>query len=395
MSAAVSVILAALAGYVLGSLSISCLYAKTAKGIDLAEFGRGFIGAGTIKERLGLPASASIICFDIAKAVGMLLIARYLFNLPDYFLAIPAGTVILGHVFPLFFHFRGGRGTAAALGMAGYLLVAEAAAGRFCLLTLIAIFAVSAVIFAATRDINVVGMVAAVFVVVESAVELGFTAISLLITALSVFLFIVIFAAARSSGVFRLPDNSEIRIWRIAARPFALLFIAIDLLWNRQVLLFLIGILALIFIVTDLIRLGTKFRLKAIFKNKEFNRFSSMTLFLVSVFLTFLLFPVGIPYIALICITFGDFASKMIGMRFGTKKIYKSRTIEGTLGFLAGSFMFTYVLSDIIALPLIWALIGCVVAALVELFSENIDDNFTVSIVTGGVLAAVRYFMGL
>lgn len=365
--------LAALAAYVLGSLSISNLYAKTAKGT--------------------LPA-ASIVCFDLVKGVGTLFIARLLFNVPDHFMAIPAGAVILGHVFPFFFRYRSVRATSAALGMAGYLLVVETAAGRFSLLTLIVIFAASAMIFAVTRDINVVGMVAAGFAAVESALELGFTAVSLLIMALSVFLFVLFFAAARSSGVFRLPDKIEIRIWRIAARPFALLFIAVDLVWSRQVLLFVIGILALIFIGTDLIRLGTKFRLKSVFKNKEFNRFSSMTLFLVSVFLTFLLFPVGIPYFALICITFGDFSSKMIGMRFGTKKIYKSRTIEGTLGFLAGSFMFTYVLLDIIALPLTWVLIGCVTAALVELFSENIDDNFTVSIVTGGVLTAVRYFLG-
>ena len=117
-----------------------------------------------------------------------------------------------------------------------------------------------------------------------------------------------------------------------------------------------------------------------------------MTLFLVSVFLTFLLFPVGIPYIALACITFGDFCSKMIGMRFGKHKAYKSKTVEGSLAFFAGSLLVGYYIAVIVEVPVVYVLVGSAIAAVVELFSEHIDDNFTVSIVTGGFLAAMRYF---
>ena len=118
--------------------------------------------------------------------------------------------------------------------------------------------------------------------------------------------------------------------------------------------------------------------LTRVFKKKEANRFSSMTLFLVSAFLSFLLFPASIPYVSLICITFGDFFSKVIGLRFGTFKLYKNRTLEGTLAFLAGSLM-----------------INVIIAAITELFSGAVDDNFSVSIVTGGVLAALRYFLSV
>ena len=192
--------------------------------------------------------------------------------------------------------------------------------------------------------------------------------------------------------ILRFVASGEMKIWRIVARPFALLFLLIDILAGRQALLFVIGIVALVFIIVDFVRLATKKSVNAIFKKKEANRFSSMTLFLVSAFLTFLIFPAGIPYVSLICITFGDFFSKVIGIHFGTMKLYKSRTLQGTLGFLAGSLLFNTIASSLFAIPLVYVVVGSCTAALTELFSEAIDDNFSVSIVTGGVLTALRYF---
>jgi dolichol kinase len=120
-----------------------------------------------------------------------------------------------------------------------------------------------------------------------------------------------------------------------------------------------------------------------------------MTLFLVAAFLSFLLFPSTIPYVCLVCITFGDLFSKVIGMRFGTVKLYKSRTLQGTLGFLAGSLIFNSIASTLFSIPLLYVAVGSVVAAITELFSEAIDDNFSVSIVTGGVLVALRFFLSV
>jgi dolichol kinase len=82
-----------------------------------------------------------------------------------------------------------------------------------------------------------------------------------------------------------------------------------------------------------------------------------------------------------------------MGLRFGTVKLYKSRTLEGTLAFLAGSLMFNLIISSLIEISFVYIIVGCCIAAITELFSEVIDDNFSVSIVTGGVLAALRYFL--
>ena len=58
---------------------------------------------------------------------------------------------------------------------------------------------------------------------------------------------------------------------------FALLFLAIDAIWDRRTLLFVIGGLAAAFIVTDFVRLIRKAEIRLVFKRKEANRFSSMT----------------------------------------------------------------------------------------------------------------------
>jgi len=44
-------------------------------------------------------------------------------------------------------------------------------------------------------------------------------------------------------------------------------------------------------------------------------------------------------------------------------------------------------------ISLVFLVVGCVIASITELFSESIDDNFSVSILTGGVLSALRYFI--
>lgn len=57
--------------------------------------------------------------------------------------------------------------------------------------------------------------------------------------------------------------------------------------------------------------------------------------------------------------------------------------MEGSLGFFAGSLIFKATGALILPIPFLYILIGSAVGALVELFSEAIDDKFTVSIVRG------------
>jgi dolichol kinase len=193
--------------------------------------------------------------------------------------------------------------------------------------------------------------------------------------------------------------------WRVIARPFALLFVPIDLWLGRTPLLFLLGGLALLFSALDLVRLFSRLQMRQLFKKSENRRFSSMTAFLVAIFLIFLAFPDHLPYLGLGFITIGDLFSKIVGIRFGRKALLRGRTLEGSLAFAAGGFAAAWLLRLALTsmafqapavppVPLYAVLAGPVFAALVELFSGKLDDNFTVGIVSTGFLFSLRYFLG-
>jgi dolichol kinase len=196
-------------------------------------------------------------------------------------------------------------------------------------------------------------------------------------------------------GVFRFPPGREMKWWRVIARPFALLFVPIDILFGRTPLLFLLGGLALLFSALDLVRLFSRLQMRQLFKKSEQRRFSSMTAFVVAIFLIFLAFPDHLPYLGLGFITLGDLASKIVGIRFGRRVLLRGRTVEGSLAFAAGSFAAAWLLRLALkAVPLYAVLAGAVFATLAELFSGKLDDNFTVGIVSTGFLFSLRYFLG-
>jgi dolichol kinase len=88
-----------------------------------------------------------------------------------------------------------------------------------------------------------------------------------------------------------------------------------------------------------------------------------------------------------------------VGIRFGRRLLFRGRTLEGTLAFAAGAFAASWLLRlglrDAVPPVALYAVLaGPAFAALVELFSGKLDDNFTVGIVSTGFLFSLRYFLG-
>lgn len=187
----------------------------------------------------------------------------------------------------------------------------------------------------------------------------------------------------------------ELKWWRIIARPFAMLFIPLRILAGHRALLCLLGVLSAVFIAIDLYRIFSRRKMSLLFKRSEFQQFSSMTSFLVAIFIVFLLFPSGISYLCLTFIIFGDMAAKFTGIRFGRTKIIHGKTLEGSLGFLAGCLITGFLICTILDIPIGYLLLGSLCATVVELFSFRVDDNFTVGVITGGCLQALVYFQVL
>ncbi len=381
--------LACACGYALGSVQLGPFLLRSA-GPDRAG------GASALRSRgIRVKAAASALV-DIAKgAAAAPLLLPILGRTTGLLVVLPAFCVVLGHRFPVFFRFRGGSGAEPTLGILlfGYsygvyaLLFdwtsAVAAVLVFCALTL------------ALGRVEVPAAVASAFLFFYVLLAAPPVLETVATASASALLFGLSADRIVRGGLTALPRGSDAHRWRIAARPFALLFVVIDAVWSRRIALFVIGSVALVFIVTDLVRMIAKAEFRAVFKRKERDRFSSMTLFLVAAFLTFLLFPGAIPYMALTFITVGDFFGKVVGIRYGRRRLYRSKTLEGSLAFFAGSLSAAYLVAVVFSAPVGYVFLGSAVATIVELFSAHIDDNFTVSIVSGGFLAAVRYFSGV
>ena len=362
--------------------------------LGLIGYALGAIGLSAKESGPFSARSAGRLITEAAKGPILYCICTLLFGLSEWPLVISFAAYVVGRRFPVYRRFQGAPAVEAGASFLLSLVLGAAVSGGFPWEYLVLAVGVAAAL-SVTRRWQVPVLAVSLLIGALYPLAKGNSAFTPAVIAASAYLFGEALLSTIRVGLFSLGTNGDIKLWRILARPFALLFVLIDILANRRALLFVIGIIALIFIITDFVRLATKKSVSAIFKKKEANRFSSMTLFLVSAFLTFLLFPSTIPYVSLVCITFGDFFSKVIGIRFGTVKLYKSRTLQGTLGFLGGSLMFNTLASALFAIPIFYVVVGSAVAAITELFSETIDDNFSVSIVTGGVLAALRFFLSV
>jgi glycerol-3-phosphate acyltransferase PlsY len=119
-------------GYSIGSLPLGYLIALRLKGIDLRAVGSGNVGAANVYRTAGLALAILVVSVDVAKGAGSVLIAARL--TPGAAGSAAAGVAaILGHVYPIWLRFRGGKGVATACGVFWILapLATAIAAGVF------------------------------------------------------------------------------------------------------------------------------------------------------------------------------------------------------------------------------------------------------------------------
>jgi len=108
------IVIAAVVGYLLGSIPFGMLLTQIAGLGDVRDIGSGGIGATNVLRTGNKTLAALTLVLDLAKGVAAVLIGS-LWG-ADAILAA-AGTVILGHMFPVWIGFRGGKGVATALGV--------------------------------------------------------------------------------------------------------------------------------------------------------------------------------------------------------------------------------------------------------------------------------------
>ena len=131
-----SLILAALLGYGLGSVPYGLLLTRAAGLGDIRAIGSGNIGATNVLRTGNKALAAATLVLDVLKGVAALLIARVTWGEEA---ALVAGFAALaGHVFPIWLGFRGGKGVATG---AGVLMAAQWWLGLAALVAWAAVFA--------------------------------------------------------------------------------------------------------------------------------------------------------------------------------------------------------------------------------------------------------------
>jgi len=106
--------------YLLGSIPFGYLIVRLRGGGDVRETGSGGTGATNVTRRAGRAAGLSTLALDAAKGALAVVIARYLlaegFGV-NWWVVAAALAAVLGHIFPVWLRFRGGKGVATGLGV--------------------------------------------------------------------------------------------------------------------------------------------------------------------------------------------------------------------------------------------------------------------------------------
>jgi glycerol-3-phosphate acyltransferase PlsY len=106
--------------YLLGSIPTGFIILFLIAKKDIRDFGSGNIGATNVFRLLGTRAALITLCLDMLKgyfAVQLSLYLGYLLTLPRFVSLLVAVSVILGHAFSCFLHFKGGKSVATAFGV--------------------------------------------------------------------------------------------------------------------------------------------------------------------------------------------------------------------------------------------------------------------------------------
>ena len=115
-------ILIGVTAYLIGSINFSVIFSKKIAGFDVREKGSGNAGSTNMLRSVGKRAALLTLICDILKGVVSIGLAILLGNIVkninrELLIQIAGVAVVIGHTFPIFFQFKGGKGVATALGV--------------------------------------------------------------------------------------------------------------------------------------------------------------------------------------------------------------------------------------------------------------------------------------
>lgn len=128
-----------------------------------------------------------------------------------------------------------------------------------------------------------------------------------------------------------------------------------------------------------------------IMRDTEVNQLSGIPFYLASCLFSFLIFPHHVAVLAILYLAFGDPSSSFFGVLYGRNKIFPNKSLQGTLGgfFVCATVTFLYLTWQRIDSQLIFlfSLLGGFAGSVAELLPLNVDDNFSIPVVSGLLMA--------
>ncbi len=158
-------VLSAVIAYLIGSVSFSTLIGRWFGKIDIREHGSGNAGATNTLRVLGARYAIIVLLADIAKGVVAVLLAQALGGGNPWVTYLSALAVIVGHNWPIYFGFRGGKGVATTIGV--LLILMPKSLLTACL--------VAVILIAITRYVSLGALVLAVLTPIAGIVYHGGT----------------------------------------------------------------------------------------------------------------------------------------------------------------------------------------------------------------------------
>ena len=183
---AFNIIVAIVIGYLLGSIPFAYVVARLNKGMDIRQLGAGNVGALNVYREAGPGFGLAVLAADVGKGVLAVYIARWL-GLEPVWICVAGFAAVVGHNWPCFLRFRGGRGAATIMGVLIPLVPIQFAIG----------FGIAVVVVVITSNIRL-GMIGIAFI---PLIAWFFDKPSLLVFySLALFLFIAIRTLAGLKG---------------------------------------------------------------------------------------------------------------------------------------------------------------------------------------------------
>ena len=182
-------IIVAVIAYLIGSINFSVITSKKMGGFDLREKGSGNAGSTNVLRTVGVRAAVITLICDILKGIISIYIAKLIGNiwseLDGALLVQLAGIfVVIGHTFPVFFGFKGGKGVATSLGV---LITTNWQIGLICLVFALVLIVFTQMVSVGSITAGLLYPVLTIFIHQNYIVEGNYIIASIILAAIVIF----------------------------------------------------------------------------------------------------------------------------------------------------------------------------------------------------------------